>query len=301
MRDIDLGWIRVFVEVGRRGSLSEAAKALHLTQPAVSYQIKRAEQEFGSPLIRRLHRGVELTDNGEALFDILSGSVERVDKLASRIRARPGQHPLRLHTDYAFSALWLIPRIHRFSQANPGIDIQVIASQHTDPAQLQPNDIAVLFGTQDGLGPDATLLMVERVVPVCAPDLAKAHSAGRPGSFQLIHLDSSNPSPWLDWRRYLAAVGQGAEPLKDSGNLRLNTYSLVIEAAVGGQGLALGWCGLIDAHLERGTLVPVGKEVTSPRSGYFLVGNGDSSAATQRLKDWLLQQMEGRDQAAEGR
>ncbi|MFC3085867.1 LysR family transcriptional regulator [Tabrizicola soli] len=295
MRDIDLGWIRVFVEVGRRGSLSEAARALHLTQPAVSYQIKRAEQEFGTPLIRRLHRGVELTDNGEALFDILSGSVERIDKLASRIRARPGQNLLRLHTDYAFSGLWLIPRIHRFSQANPGIDIQVIASQHSDPGQLQPNDVAVFFGSHDRFGPDATLLMAERVVPVCAPALASDHPAGRPGSFRLIHLDSKDPSPWLDWRRYLAAIGQGDAPLKDSGNLRLNTYSLVIEAAMGGQGLALGWRGLIDGHLERGTLVPLGREVTLPGSGYFLVGNGDSGPATQRLKEWLLRETEGRD------
>lgn len=295
MRDIDLGWIRVFVEVGRRGSLSEAAKTLHLTQPAVSYQIKRAEQEFGTPLLRRLHRGVELTNHGEALFDILSGSVERVDRLASRIRTRPGQHLLRLHTDYAFSGLWLIPRIHRFSQVNPGIDIQVIATQHSDPGQLQPNDLAVFFGSKDRLGPNSSLLMEERVVPVCAPDLAKAHPAGRPGSFQLIHLDSTNASSWLDWRRYLAAVGQGDEPLKDSGNLRLNTYSLVIEAAMGGQGLALGWRGLIDAHLERGTLVPVGQEVTSPGSGYFLVDTGDSGPATQRLKDWLLRETEGRE------
>lgn len=294
MHDIDLGWIRVFVQVGLRGSLSEAARALNLTQPAVSYQIKRAEQEFGTPLIRRLHRGVELTESGEALFDILSVSVDRVDGLASRIRARTGQHLLRLHTDYAFSALWLIPRIHLFSQANPGIDIQVIASQHTDPGQLRPNDVAVLFGTKDSFGPDASLLMVERVVPVCAPGLARANPSGRPGSFQLIHLDSSSPSPWLDWRRYLSAVGQGVEPLKDSGNLRLNTYSLVIEAAVGGQGLALGWCGLIDDHLERGALVPVGKEVTLARSGYFLVGNGEGGVATQRLKDWLLQQMDDR-------
>lgn len=292
MHDVDLGWIRVFVQVGLRRNLSEAAKALNLTQPAVSYHIKRAEQEFGAPLIRRLPRGVDLTDHGAALWDILSASVERIDRLASRIRAPAGQNLLRLHTDYAFSALWLMPRIHHFSQINPDIDIQIIASQQTDPGKLEPNDLAVLFGSQDNFGPDAQMLMVERVVPVCAPRIARADAMDHLGSFPLIHLDSRHPAPWLDWRSYIAAAGQGAGTLKDSGNLRLNTYSLVVEAAVAGQGLALGWRGLIDAHLERGTLVAVGKEVKMPRSGYFLIDHGDGSAETHGLKAWLLQQTE---------
>lgn len=291
MRVIDLGWIRVFVEVGRLGSLSEGAKALSLTQPAVSYQIRRAEQEFGVPLLRRLHRGVELTEAGEMLFDILSGSVQRIDDLAARIRSRQAGASLKLYTDYAFSQYWLIPRIHRFSLANPDIDIQIVASQHTDPRLLQPGDVAVLFGTKDQFGAGATLLMPERVVPVCAPGLAEGHQKGAFEGLRLIHLDSSGPLLWLDWRRYLAAVGTKSELANDSGNLRLNTYSLAIEAAIGGQGVALGWRGLIDGHLDRGTLVPFGAEVSPPGRGYFLVNTDNKVAAAGKLQEWLLSEI----------
>jgi putative choline sulfate-utilization transcription factor len=291
MRTIDLAWIRIFVQVGRLGSLSEAAKALGLTQPAVSYQIRRAEQEFGVPLLRRLHRGVELTETGGLLYDILSGSVQRVDDLAARIRSRQTGASLKLYTDYAFSAFWLIPRIHKFSLANPGIDIQIVASQQTDPRLLQSGDVAILFGSRDQFGGAASLLMPERVMPVCAPGLAGNHTKGEFEGLRLIHLDSSGPPVWLDWRRYLASIGTSTLLASDSGSLRMNTYSLVVEAAISGQGVALGWRGLIDGHLDRGTLVPFGAEVSPPDRGYFLVNSDSRAAAAEKLQDWLLSEV----------
>ncbi|WP_323717919.1 choline sulfate utilization transcriptional regulator [Paracoccus aminovorans] len=288
MRRIDLGWIRVFVEVVRAGSLSEAARRLNLTQPAVSYQIRRAEAEFGTALLRREHRGVQPTEAGQALFAILSPGVEQVDGLAARLRRRSAPAPLRLHTDYAFSGLWLIPRIHRFRDAHPGTELQIIASQQTDPGRLQAGDIAVLFGNRDRFGPEATLLIEERVVPVCAPHFAEGRTAGTFDSTRLIHLDSPEPAPWFDWRRYLAATGRQADLAKDQGNLRFNTYSLVIDAAVAGQGVALGWGGLVDQLLARGLLRRFGEERVAAGNGYFMIRRDPDEQATRPLRDWLV-------------
>jgi len=282
MRNVDLGWIRVFVAVVRSGSLSQAARSLNLTQPAVSYQIRRAEREFGTPLLNRLHRGVEPTEAGARLYDILSPSVARLDELAARLRQDGRKIVLRLFTDYAFSGLWLIPRIHGFRAAHPECDIQIIASQHSDPARLEDGDTAVVFGARADFGPDAVLLLPEIVEPVCAPgyacrDLARA---------DLIHLDSPAPSRWFDWDGYLAAQGVDRSPAARHGDMRCNTYSLVIEAALAGQGIALGWRGLVDPLLRRGALSLCGAGVVSGCCGYFLLP-GRGGAAGARLEGWL--------------
>ncbi|MDS9469361.1 LysR substrate-binding domain-containing protein [Paracoccus sp. MBLB3053] len=284
MRNVDLGWIRVFVEVARVGTLSEAARNLNLTQPAVSYQIRRAETELGVALLHRLHRGVQPTEAGARLYDILSRTVVQVDDLALRIRRGTEKTGLRVLTDYAFSALWMIPRMHEFRETYPDLDLQIVAAQRPALAHLEEGDIAVAFGSREDMGAEAILLMPETVVPVCAPDYefrGFAHA-------NLIHLDSASPAPWFDWAGYLDRAGLEARPAADGTSMRFNTYSLVIEAASAGQGVALGWRGLVDFHLKRGTLIEIGPELTAQNRGYFLLEGKSENAVTSPLRDWLL-------------
>lgn len=287
MRDVDLGWQRVFVEVARSGTLSEAARRLNLTQPAVSYQIRRAEDQFGTPLLHRLPRGVIPTETGARLLQILSDSVAQIDQLAAHTRKARAPTVLRLHTDFALSALWLIPRIHGFRASHPEYDLQIIASQHTDLAQLQDGDLAAVFGTAAALPPDTPLLLPERVVAVCVPGLAEASLARG----DLIHLDSAATAPWFDWPGYLAAIGVARDMGGDGGgHLRCNTYSLVIEAALAGQGIALGWRGLVDPLLAEGRLIEAGPQIAAPDRGYFLTGAPAGGPGQDRLKAWLMAQ-----------
>ncbi|MCP6329956.1 LysR family transcriptional regulator, partial [Klebsiella pneumoniae] len=92
-----------------------------LTQPAVSYQMRRLEEELGVALIRRKHRGIDLTAEGQRLFEIVSRNVDAIDLLAQQLRRTEERQTIRLHTDYAFSSLWLIPRMHGFRALNPDI------------------------------------------------------------------------------------------------------------------------------------------------------------------------------------
>ncbi|MDQ1218635.1 DNA-binding transcriptional LysR family regulator [Agrobacterium sp. SORGH_AS 745] len=89
-RPLDLGWMRIFTEVARRGSLTAAAASLRLTQPAVSYQIRRLEDDLGVALVRRKHRGIELTAEGLKLFEIVSRNVDAIDLLAQQLRRTEG-------------------------------------------------------------------------------------------------------------------------------------------------------------------------------------------------------------------
>ncbi len=286
---VDLGWMRLLVEINRRGSLSAAAEASGLSQPAVSYQVRLLEQRFGVPLLRRLHRGVSLTEEGRRLLQIAERTVQDVDALERDIRQARRRPVLRLATDYAFSSLWLIPRMPGFRRQYPEIDLQIVASQRLAHNWREEADLAVAFGARSDFIGDAVLLMPERVVPVCAPALLArltcdtgAMITGAPR----IHLEADAGSPWLDWRSYLAAARSLQEKEASPGDLRFNTYAMVVQAALGGQGVSLGWLGIIDQLLEAGLLVPAGPPVNVPDRGYWLLGATGSGAVSQ-LGAWL--------------
>jgi putative choline sulfate-utilization transcription factor len=289
-RPINLGWMRILLEIGRRGSLTAAAQGLGLTQPAVSYQIRRLEDELGVRILKRQHRGVELTQEGKALYDLVSRHVAEIDQLASAFKAdeRPA---VRLHTDYAFSSLWLIPRMQEFRALYPDINIQIAATQNPLRQNTGEDDVLVIFGTREEAGRNATLLLPEKVRPVCAPGfLSAASEAVTPEDFaklKLIHLESSWASTWHDWPSYLAAAGVHRNIEHGRGDISFNTYSLVVQSAIGQQGLALGWAGLVDDLLKTGALVSLGPELEAPDRGYWLMGSSGRKGATAKLVDWL--------------
>ncbi len=286
---IDLAWMRLLVEVGRKGSLSAAAEALGLSQPAVSYQIRLLEQRFGLPLLQRLHRGVRFTEEGQRLLAIAERTVSEVDSLQRSLRAARRRPTVRLATDYAFSSLWLIPRMHAFRQQYPDIDLQIVATQRLGHHWREDADLAVAFGSGSEFGPGATLLMPERVVPVCTPSQSRRLPEIPPvEQGPLIHLEAESISPWLDWPAYLARLGLAENDQERPGDLRFNTYALVVQAAMAGQGVALGWLGLIDHLLEANLLVVAGEMVSVPGRGYWLVSGSKSDAVTH-LASWLVQ------------
>jgi putative choline sulfate-utilization transcription factor len=291
-RPIDLGWMRIFAEIGGAGSLSAAAGALGLTQPAVSYQIRRLEEQIGVTLLKRQHRGVELTPEGQRLFDLVARSVDEIDQLTRRLRSEKERPSIRLHTDYAFSALWLIPRMHAFRLVHPDTDIQIIATQRMERHRSGEGDVSVVFGTRAEFGRDAKLLLPEKVAPVCSPGFIE-----RNGPFEtpadlarnrLIHLDTAAPSPWFDWRSYFAELGVGREAFAGQGDLSFNTYSLVVQAALGEQGLALGWMGLVDTLLSTGILSLAGPTLEAPDRGYFLLQPKGRTPGSDELGAWML-------------
>lgn len=289
---VDLAWMRLLVEVGRKGSLSAAAEALGLSQPAVSYQIRLLEQRFGLPLLQRLHRGVRFTEEGQRLLAIAERTVSEVDSLQRSLRAAHRRPTVRLATDYAFSSLWLIPRMHAFRQQYPDIDLQIVATQRLGHHWREDADLAVAFGTASEFGPGAILLMPERVVPVCTPSQTRNQSDVSVTPVErgpLIHLEAESISPWLDWPAYLTRVGLAENDEERPGDLRFNTYALVVQAAMAGQGVALGWLGLVDHLLDANLLVGAGELVSVPGRGYWLVSGSKSDAVTH-LASWLVQE-----------
>lgn len=290
-RPLDLGWLRIIAEVGRCGNLTAAAQRLRLTQPGVSYQIRRIEEELGVPLLNRHHRGVDLTEEGQRLYELASRQVADIDRLARDIRRRHKKPTIRLHTDYAFSSLWLMPRMRVFRTRHPEINIQIVATQNPLSQLTHEEDVVVFFGARPEAGDDAILLLSEKVTPVCAPGfldrLPPAATAGDLARSRLIHLDGDTAS-WFDWNAYFDRIGHRREADREQGDISFNTYSLVIQAAIGEQGVALGWTGLVDDMIANGALVTVGPAVEAGDRGYWLRAARRDDAAASRLVDWLL-------------
>lgn len=292
-RPLELGWLRVIAEVGRAGNLTTAAERLRLTQPGVSYQIRRIEEELGVALLRRHHRGVDLTDEGRRLYELAARQVAEIDRLAQDIRGRRELPTIRLHTDYAFSSMWLMPRMQDFRARHPEINLQIVATQNPFGQAAGDEDVTVAFGTKAQAGEDAVLLLSERVMPVCAAgfpaDAAAAPDVDALARARLIHLDSASSS-WFDWNAYFARLGLRRDADRASGDISFNTYSLVIQAAIAEQGIAIGWTGLVDDMLASGALRAIGPTVEAPDRGYWLVAPRREGAAERRLVDWLLAQ-----------
>ena len=283
--------MRLFVEVARLGSFSAAATLLGLTQPAVSYQIRRLEQQFGVGLLRRQHRGVELTAEGERLLEVAARAVGDVDALARSFRAEAQRPVVRLRTDYAFSALWLIPRMDGFRLLHPETDIQIVATQRLAAGFRDDADVAVVFGTRAEFNAVGTLLLPEKVVPVCTRGFLD-----RNGPFddprqlagaRLIHLDAPLPSPWFDWRTYFAEFSILRDAHAGRGDISFNTYSLVVQSALSEQGVALGWMGLVDTLLSAGMLLKAGPSLEAQDRGYWLVPPRSPNVHSERLSTWL--------------
>lgn len=290
-RPLDLGWLRIIAEVGRAGNLTTAAQRLRLTQPGVSYQIRRIEEELGVQLLSRHHRGVDLTPEGQRLYELASRHVAEIDQLAKDMRHSHGKPTIRLHTDYAFSSLWLMPRMPDFRCLHPEINIQIVATQNPLNQLTNEEDVVVFFGTRDEAGEDGVLLLSEKVTPVCAPGfhdrLPADFGTEELARSKLIHLDSASSS-WFDWNAYFARLGHRRDANKEQGDISFNTYSLVVQAALGEQGVALGWNGLVDDMIANGALLAVGPTIEAAERGYWLLATRRGEAAASKLVNWLL-------------
>lgn len=289
-RDLDLGWLRLFEALGRHGNLTRVAEDLHLTQPAVSYQLRRIEEQLGTPLLKRLHRGVEFTRDGQILYDAVKESLERIDGAVRQIREPRKPTAIRIHTDFGFASYWLIPRISAFRLIEPDIEVHVIASQSLDIANSSDADLHIVFGQKGNFPKTARQLQIEEVMPVCAPSyLAKHGPFSEPRAIMrqtLIHLEGDSDLRWFSWQSWLKELGIQRNPA--SGDLSLNTYNLVLQAALAGEGVALGWMGLIDEFLRNGALVSAGQTLTRPDHGYWLSALEPDLPVIAKLTAWLI-------------
>lgn len=274
-----------FEAAARWLNFTRAAEELGTTQSAVSQQIRLLEVDIPALLFRRLPRGVALTAEGEALAEAVRRGLGEIQAAIEALR--PGrQRRIRLATDFGFAAWWLMPRLATLGAAFPEVDLDILTSQRPwrEAGGTDEEDIAILFGAGTWAGRTARLLFPERVTPVRAPSLPAETT---PLNTRLLHLQGPDAHPgWLSWADWFRS--QGIAPPAGTG-LAFNNYHLLLQAALEGQGVALGWTPLVDDLLRDGRLLPAGEPVNGP-GGYYLVEPRGRPRDTvmDHLRAWII-------------
>lgn len=278
--------------VGKWGSFSEAARRLGTTQPAISQHIARLEAAAGCRLCERDRRGAELTEAGRQLFAAISQGLQAIRDGLREVKPNEHSQTVSIATDFALAALWLMPRLDKLKRRFPKIDLKVITGQLSGETPDLHADIAILFSRPER---GRKLLFQERVFPVCAPSLMKQFDTGDPDwclSAPLIYLDDEGGSGrWCSWEDWFAAAGVQQRPRQQ--RLRVNNHTLAIQAAVAGQGVALGWSQLVQPMIGSGHLARAHATDYQSRRGYFMWKIGRGTELSRNVLAWLKQEAPG--------
>lgn len=288
-----LNTLLVFEAAGRHLNFSAAAAELGMTQPAVSHQVNSLETRLGLPLFRRLHRGVVLTPAGAQLLDAVSRGLTTIHDASTALRRRSGPKILHVFTDYGFAAWWLIPRLGRWSERAPEVEVQLVTAQRQVDLRQAEADVAVWFGDGAWRASRIVQWFPETVYPVCSPQFALRHPVRHAAALRdqrLLHVAEVDPPLWMSWSDWFA--GEGVPIGRRTHDLIFNNYQLVLQAALLGQGVALGWRPLIDDLVQNRQLVCLTRTPICTGRGYYIVepaGRGDDQVVAD-FHRWLIEE-----------
>jgi len=264
--------LRGFVAVGRRMSISAAARELCLSQSALSRQVRALEERLQVKLFVRGHRSITFTTEGERLFRISNSALEQLQYAFVTLRAAARQAPVTLSASIGVAGLWLLPRLGRFQARHPELDLRVAAEDRVVDLSTEGVDLSIRYGRRVASAHGAVRLFGETVVPVAHPSLGVQCLGSSRDLAKHVLLEFEGPGrPWLHWNAWLAAMGfRGAKPRSF---LRFNQYDQVVRSAIAGHGIALGRAELIRPMLEDRSLVMVKTLRPGPRNdyGYWLL------------------------------
>ncbi|MFL5045853.1 MAG: transcriptional regulator GcvA [Xanthobacteraceae bacterium] len=301
-----VGFFQGFEAAARTLSFTKAAEELFITQSAVSRQIKALEDHLGVTLFERRPRALVLTDHGQALYAVAADALDRLQTAVDRLRmdGRTGQ--LSITTTTGFASLWLIPRLRRFTSLHPDVDVRISATTEMLNLERSLVDLAIRYCPPDAVPEGATRLFGEGVLPVCARSLLRDRSRPlkRPHDLRrhtLLHFDYPGAMrSFMDWGTWLTALGIGE--LKPAGALHFTQYEQMIQAAVDGQGVALGRQPLVNDLIASGVLVAPFKNAVAGSRAYFLIEQPAARGKVQvrQFAAWLLDEVK-RDSEFEGK
>jgi LysR family glycine cleavage system transcriptional activator len=234
--------LRAFEAAARLASFARAARELHVTPAAVSHQIRGLERFLDVTLFRRTGRRLVLTDQGQVAAEQFREGFERLAQGVDLLRAGDSRGIVRVSTTTAFATRWLVPRLGRFMRRHPGIDLRFRAGSQPVDFDQDDVDVAVRIARGGVAGTLAVPLFGESLAPLTSPAFARHHGVRRPADLArvpLIHDDSlrriGRPAGWSQWLRRAAVRGVDA-----SAGLHFDDGHLVLQAAAGGRGVALG-------------------------------------------------------------
>ncbi|WLH36935.1 LysR substrate-binding domain-containing protein [Pseudomonas sp. FP2196] len=270
--------LRAFEAVARHLSFIKAANELSVTQSAISHQVHKLEEFLNLRLFVRRIRAIDLTPAGETYYRQIEPALTAIAQATRQLR---GEQPatLRIGLLASFATLWLVPRLADFTVKHPDIHVELLPAVQLADVEGGEVDLAIRYGKGGWPKVHARRFMDETLTPVCSPAVrAKGVSSG-----PLLMAKSHQPFEWIDWQQH-SGIDLAHVP-----SVMLHDYNIVVEAAVAGQGIAMGRQRLIERRLQEGALVPAFD--TPPmlgEIGYWLITpGGPPSQAVKSFSQWL--------------
>lgn len=283
-----LAALRAFECAARHGSFTLAAEELHLTQSAVSRQVKDLEAQLGFSLFRRNGRRVALTDAGGEFARALALDLDRLKQTVSRAVAAGNERTsLRIATLSTFASRWLIPRLPDFEARFPEVEISLSTRLRPFSFDAERFDLAIHHGSADWPDTQMSRLCGEEILAVGSPEFIQTHdlanaSADDIANAPLLHLET-RPGQWADWLRM-----QGVESPDFPRGKLFDQFSMIISAATHGLGAALLPRYLIENELDSGALVTLPGETMITENAYWIVTPaGMASPIAQAFSRWV--------------
>jgi len=280
--------LRAFEAAARLESFTLAAQELHLTQSAISHQIRELEDYFAKPLFLRKNRKVEPTLEGRRLLDSLSRVFDVIEAACNEVTLAPSSQVLVLHCSPSFAAKWLSPRLPEFIKNNPDITIRLTSgAEPIDLLRNQEIDIAISYqSTREGPGITSLSLGEEKIAPLCSPELIDPKMPVEELMSKLTLIESSlNHHTWEQWFE----INQLKNP--SSRKMSFDRAALSVSAAVDGIGAVLESVRFAERELSRGELVELGKGIFLPTTDrtHFLSyrSNAKNSQKIKLFREWI--------------
>lgn len=282
-----LNGLRAFEAAARLLSFKEAAKELFVTPGAVSQQIKGLEDYLEAPLFLRGSRSITLTEAGRTLQPVLREAFLQISDVTRILLERDRSGPMTISVLPSFAARWLVPRLGRFREKHPDIDVRISATTHLIDFNREDVDLAVRLGLGRWPGLRCDWLMQEDIFPVCSPRLLEGpiplNDPTDLNAHTLLHDD--NPETWRIWLKASGVTGVDA-----SHGVTFNDASMMVQAAERGQGVAMGRRALVEDDLRDGRLVKPFDIVVPFEFAYYVVY---PEAYAERVKvaafrEWII-------------
>jgi len=287
-----LNALRAFEAAARHLSFTRAAAELNVTQAAISHQVKALEARLGVILFRRLNRALRLTDSGQAYLQAVRDAFDAIAAATERLYADEAGGRLTVTTIHSFAAAWLLPRLLRFHVLHPEIDVLLDAADEIVDFAAGGVDLAIRYGTGNWPGLRVEQWMTEEIFPVCSPDLVTGPAPLRETA-DLRHQTLLHDDMRVNWAIWLKAAGvAGVDSNSGPG---FTDSRLVLQAAIGGHGVALARSLLVADDLAAGRLVrPFDKALPAGFAYYIVTAKADWDRPKVRaFREWLVAEAAG--------
>jgi LysR family transcriptional regulator, glycine cleavage system transcriptional activator len=277
--------LRAFHAAATHGRFREAAEHLGVTESAISHQIRRLEDFLHTPLFDRSGTGVRLTAAGRRYFEQIDPALRQIQAATEGLLRPAGRNVVRLTLPPSLAATWLIPKLGAFERDHPDVELQLVPTTRVLDLKRDQVELAVRHGKGVWQGIDATFLLEEKALPVCAPGYLRPDEDPAIGLRRArLIVNARFPDEWEEWAR-----ARGLAPPAVNGAIELEGIEQALQVAESGHGIAMGRRPMVDDRLARGTLIAPFGAGDPTGAAYYLCRISDEppTAVTRRVERWL--------------